>query len=378
MFKDIVTLLPFFVCLFWTAVMFIDFRRSNHPAKILSIFMGVSTILYFSHSLYFYGYSHAYSIIDPFYILVSLSVYPIFYIYIKSLTNKPELSLAYFYFFIPAITLSILSFISHLFFYYLIDVVGKLSRLIFVIQVFWCVVYGGGYIRDYHKKIREYYSSTESRELGWLNRMLFLLFFTGIISVIAGLIGREYFSNSTVLLMLPSILFSTMLFYIGHTGYLQKFSVFDFNFESAEKGEIGLNLSIDNHSKASGEETIENLRITQEKTREKLQKELSILFEQKQIFRRTDLRITDVSVELGSNRSYVSAVVNMFYNTNFSDFVNHYRVEYAKILLLSEENHILDYVADKSGFASVNSLLRAFRKETGTTPGQFRKKRIEK
>lgn len=62
------------------------------------------------------------------------------------------------------------------------------------------------------------------------------------------------------------------------------------------------------------------------------------------------------------------------YNSNFKDFVNHYRVEYAKKLLKAEENHILDYIAEESGFASVNSLLRAFRKETGTTPGQFRKK----
>ena len=97
-------------------------------------------------------------------------------------------------------------------------------------------------------------------------------------------------------------------------------------------------------------------------------------FFKKQFFKRTDLRITDVSAELGTNRSYVSAVVNTMYNSIFKDFVNHYRVEYAKKLLKAEENHILDYIAEESGFASVNSLLRAFRKETGTTPGQFRKK----
>lgn len=360
MFKDIIILLPFFVCLFWTAVLLTDLKKSKFPIKILSIFMTVSTVLYFSHALYFYGYIQAYSFIDPLYIFTSLSVYPIFYIYIISLADKPKPALKNLSLFLPAIIGSLLSLIAHLFFEQLADVAGKLSRVIFVVQVPMFVIYGGNYIRNYHKKIREFYSSTEGRELGWLNRMLFLLMFTGLLSVAAGILGRDYFADNPVMLMIPSLLFATMLFYIGHTGYIHKFSVVDFN--------------IDNNEKVSNEDIKDTHHGIQDKTREKLQNDIVDLFEKKQFFKRTDLRITDVSAELGTNRSYVSAVVNTMYNSNFKDFVNHYRVEYAKKLLKAEENHILDYIAEESGFASVNSLLRAFRKETGTTPGQFRKK----
>ena len=87
MFKDIVTLLPFFVCFFWTTVLLTDIKKSKFPIRILTIFMTVSTVLYFSHAVYFYGYIQAYSVIDPLYTLASLSVYPIFYIYIKSLSD---------------------------------------------------------------------------------------------------------------------------------------------------------------------------------------------------------------------------------------------------------------------------------------------------
>jgi len=42
--------------------------------------------------------------------------------------------------------------------------------------------------------------------------------------------------------------------------------------------------------------------------------------------------------------------------------------------LLQENNlYVLDFIAEESGFASVNSLLRAFKKATGQTPGQYRK-----
>lgn len=364
MLKDIISLLPFFVCLFWTVVMSMDFRRNKTSLKLLSIFMGLSTILYFSHALYFYGYEHLYAIIDPLYVLASLSVYPLFYLYIKSLAKEPEPSSNNVYLFLPTIIISLIVLAVHLLLPGFVVVTGKLARVVFVVQVPLVVVYGSRLIRDYHRRINDYYSSTEGRELGWLNRMLFLLLITGLLSITAGILGREYFSESPALLAIPSFAFSIMLFYIGYTGFMQKFSVVDFNLESS-----------DSVSEIRDEHKDSSLAI-HEKTRDKIKTDLIVLFEEREYFRRTDLRISDVSVELGTNRSYISSVVNMIYNTNFTDFVNRYRVEYAKKLLLSEENHILDYIAEESGFASVNSLLRAFRKETGTTPGQFRKKLV--
>lgn len=57
--------------------------------------------------------------------------------------------------------------------------------------------------------------------------------------MLAGILGREYFDDNPVVLMIPSLLFSTMLFYIGYTGYIHKFSVVDFNFDNIDKGSNG-------------------------------------------------------------------------------------------------------------------------------------------
>jgi len=61
---------------------------------------------------------------------------------------------------------------------------------------------------------------------------------------------------------------------------------------------------------------------------------------------------------------------------NFASIVNRYRVEYAKTRLLSEtDSSVLDIGFD-SGFNSKSVFNDAFRKATGLTPTEFRKKRL--
>lgn len=195
----------------------------------------------------------------------------------------------------------------------------------------------------------------EGRDLTWVRKITTVFLLTAVFSLVAGFLGRSFFNQEDYLVFIPSLLFSTMLFSIGFLGFRQRFTIRDYRKELNVKEshrEPGINL--------------------QDKTREKIKGELLILFEEKEYFRKTDLRITDVSAVLGTNRSYISSIVNVDYDSTFSDFVNKYRVEYAKKLLLDKRNHVLDYIAEESGFASVNSLLRAFKKETALTPGQFR------
>ena len=60
----------------------------------------------------------------------------------------------------------------------------------------------------------------------------------------------------------------------------------------------------------------------------------------------------------------------------FYDYVNALRIEKMSIPLLVEHpEYTLDYIAKQSGFNSLSTFRRAFRKQTGTTPGNFRKKR---
>ena len=51
-------------------------------------------------------------------------------------------------------------------------------------------------------------------------------------------------------------------------------------------------------------------------------------------------------------------------------YITHMRVEYAKLLLRSEDASIT-YVAEASGFANANYFAKVFRRETGMSPSEY-------
>jgi AraC-like DNA-binding protein len=73
------------------------------------------------------------------------------------------------------------------------------------------------------------------------------------------------------------------------------------------------------------------------------------------------------------NTQQISQVINEKTNLNFNDFVNTYRIEESKIMLLSNaySKLTIDAIAQKSGFHSKSAFYVAFKKHTGSTPKEF-------
>jgi AraC-like DNA-binding protein len=377
----IILYMPMFVCFFWAVALLLDAGKSDKAKTALGIFMVVSTILYFSHVVFFSSSERFYMIIDPLYTFSSLSVFPLFYIYIRLLSKDIDFNPFVLWTLIPAFFFGACLAII----YSLLDeqelrelarkviykekvdfsfspmgkageIIYKAGRVTFLVQVVPFIYYSRKHITEYNRNIEEFYSSTEGRNLTWVRLMTIIMILTGIFAIISGIIGRAYFAESAALLAIPSFVFSIMLFSIGFLGFKQTHSIRDFRKDMMFK-------VIPKESCLS----------VQEKTRDKIKRDLLKLLTEREFYRKTDLRITDVSSELNTNRSYISNIVNLDFGTTFSDLINSYRVVYAKKLLRENNLHVLDYIAEESGFASVNSLLRAFKKATGQTPGQYRK-----
>lgn len=71
----------------------------------------------------------------------------------------------------------------------------------------------------------------------------------------------------------------------------------------------------------------------------------------------------------------LSFLLNKGFNENFYDYVNRYRVEESKRLLIDKKfNHLsIVGIAFESGFNSKTAFNTAFKKFTGSTPTEFRK-----
>ena len=88
-----------------------------------------------------------------------------------------------------------------------------------------------------------------------------------------------------------------------------------------------------------------------------------------------ELTINDLASMVPCNRHHLSQVLNESLNNSFYDYINYYRVEEAKQLLMnaSKENYKISSIAYDAGFNSLSTFNEIFRKHTGTTPSQFRK-----
>lgn len=308
-----------------------------------------------------------------------LSVYPLYYVYILLRTNEDAGFKPQFRHFIPAIVFSFLSLATTFFLspeqriFYVQDVlidknlkginlssiegikgyIFFIARLIFLTQVVYYSFNGVKVVNKHNKTVANYYSNIEGRTLNWIRYINIIILFVAVASIIFVFIGRSYFTRHEVSLLIPSFIFSSVLFVIGFKGNQQT--------EILEKILEEKDLDIE----------FEEIETENE---DKLKINLIELFEKGKIYIHPDLRITMVSESIGTNRTYISRLINEEFDMNFNEFVNKYRIEEAKQLLCCE-NHTaftMEHIAEKSGFGSLASFSRVFKELEGTTPGKYR------
>ena len=85
------------------------------------------------------------------------------------------------------------------------------------------------------------------------------------------------------------------------------------------------------------------------------------------------ITLAEVSKLLNVGPHQISQVINEKTNNNFNDFINCYRIEESKKLLISasHSNLTIDAIAQKAGFNSKSAFYRAFKKNSGITPKEF-------
>jgi AraC-like DNA-binding protein len=385
MLHHIIVLTPVYVSLFWALVLLCNRYSFNRPRFWLGIFMLMAACLYGSHALYFSGAVQAYLRVDFIYVFSALSVYPLYYIYVRLLACDVRLKRSYAWHLLPAVLLSLAMFLlssvssqdeKQMYFDVVLvtqqfpapglpgivrgmAVVFLLTRFIFGFQVIYYLIRGYWLVRKYDQRIANFYSNIEGRKLLWVRMLTISLFLASIASSVANILGRGLFLKHDLLLAIPSGIFSTLLFVIGFLGGKQ-----DYNIRALKQDE---------------EEAPCDTKPGESK-KNSLKADLLESLVRENIYLNADLRICELCKKLNTNRTYLSNLINDEFNLSFSDFINRYRVEHACRLIEADADgrFSLETIAAESGFGSVSSFNRAFKKEKGITAGQFRRKLPEK
>lgn len=377
MLKTILLLSPVYVTLFWFVLLVITKTKGHYPKRLLGVFMGTCTFIYLSHFLFFSPLPDAYYWVDPFYQYASLLVYPLYHIYFRLLTIEERFSLRHdgIYLILPTVIFLLyfstyLSIPSAVFNAWLSDntlfgenhgiqLMNLIKRgipVVFVVQATYVMGVNFWLIHKYRDKAEQYYSDlqdTGTRSVLMLNTILVI---TTISSIVLSVLGKDFFRHELTGLALASIIFSSSLFIIGWLGYKQK--AVNPNFEKP----------------TDCMEPSESLSFIKQRF---LLEGISKLFDKDRIYLNSNLTIQDVALSVGTNRTYVSTIINQSYNLNFCRFVNEYRITSLEKMIAEQPEYSYTELAEKNGFGSVDSMKRAIRLKTGLSFSVWRQQTIK-
>ncbi len=109
-------------------------------------------------------------------------------------------------------------------------------------------------------------------------------------------------------------------------------------------------------------------------TSKKVLQKIKNLLEESEVYLDNDISLHSVAKQLDVTPRELSQVINENEQKNFSEFINHYRIEKAKTLLVDPKyaNEKIATIAYDCGFGNVTSFNLAFKAETEITPSQYR------
>ncbi|MBR6371458.1 MAG: helix-turn-helix domain-containing protein, partial [Bacteroidaceae bacterium] len=345
----LIPLLPFMVCLFWTVHAGISYKDLNRAQRILGVFLAVSMLLFLYHAIYYTDTADSnYNIWTTIYSWATLSVYPLYYLYIKTITDndktgKAQMALL----FIPGLIAAI-AHISVLTLGLNPQVPDIFIKIVRPLQTILVSVISISNLTAFERSIYDSYSDVEGKSARPVIILAAVQLIATVCTVILSILGQRFFIDKAVLAV-PSVLFSGIIYAIAYVGFRYRFGAHQMENELRE----------------------DKTPMMQEKETSALYHAIMDKMEKEHMFLKPGLSVVDLAQSIGSNRSYVSNCINTCCGKSFALFINTYRVEYAKTIMEKDSKLSIAQVSELSGFASEESFRRNFRNITGKSPSDW-------
>ncbi|TGK77996.1 AraC family transcriptional regulator [Leptospira montravelensis] len=109
-----------------------------------------------------------------------------------------------------------------------------------------------------------------------------------------------------------------------------------------------------------------------------IRNKLQDLFEKEKIYREEKLSLRELAERIDLSSHQLSEFLNTEIKQSFYQYTNYFRVNEAKEKIEKEPDRSLLAIAYDVGFGSKSTFNEAFKKETGTTPREYREKILKK
>lgn len=220
-------------------------------------------------------------------------------------------------------------------------------------------------LKKYNLNIKEQFSDVHKVDLHLTRRVIEVClagYALEFIFVYLTFFGFPYYS---FLYKVVSAFNFVVLFFIGYDAFISHKHIDELlrSWEEIPESEITLDGQIVKYTKS----------VLSDDSMEEIKEKLLKYMKESQPFLNSKLRIKDLSDLTNIPSHHISYVINKSFQQNFYEFINHYRVEAAKVLLRDTKFKDYTYTAIgfEVGFNSKSAFYAAFKKNTGTTPAQF-------
>lgn len=302
--------------------------------------------------------------------------YPLFYIYIQKISiiekTKPD-----YWILIPGV----IEFIAGVFLFFLpVSVKLKINAspihiiyfLVGMIYTFYILFLTLKWLKKHREEVENQYSSLSRRSLNWPE--LFIYFSIGLHLLIL----LYHISGNNYLYLSISVLNVILIYWLSFRGFDQKKIL---SYYSANAKADSSTLSANNDQKSTNQltATVEGDQdiIDQPIIGKPLQAIITKVenyIANSNCYTDEDLTIIDISEAVKIHPKRISHAINTVLKTNFNNFINSYRVAYAKELLKTgkADNWSIEGIGSAAGFHSKTTFYAAFKKMEGTTPGKYK------
>jgi AraC-like DNA-binding protein len=306
-----------------------------------------------------------------------LLIGPVIFFYTKSLLNTTfKISKKEYYHFIPALIYLIYSLIVFITdqlildeFYFYADGRDKdlanWYQTAGVISMSYYLILSLKHYSTYKKLVFDKVSFADSILFQWIQNFLIAFLSIIILRVLLFVLNPEWGEFGSQ--FWHYIVFCFVVFYIAINGYANAVKMSFLNDVNSENVNVFTELEIDDKPK---QETIN------QKELDLWKEKILQLIKVDKIYENPKLTLSDVSKCLETNPKTISNSINLGFEMNFNDFINHYRIEAVKEKLKegAYKKSTLLGIAFDCGFNSKATFNRAFKKSTSESPKDYLQK----